>query len=691
MALRRALLAIGLLLASAGAAAQDDERNRSGAEQRRLERWTSPRLTRFRSEEEFRRYLRDVQAVAEEAVPVHYPPAPVPAPPPSGFSAPESSAVVVTGSRIPSPNLESASPVTTLGSTPDNPTITNVQEQGVDEGDIVKQVGRFLLVLQDARIFSIDTAAGSGGSELALADRIDVYRSADDDTWYDEMLVFGDRVVVTGYSYGEDATQFTVLRLAPDGRLSREGTFFLSSNDYYDEDNYATRLVGDRLVIYSPLFLADVDLDEAWEWPAIRRWRPEDADAEEPRRGRPIMDARSIHRPVATHRNPVIHSVSMCSLGPAAAASDDLGCETMAFIGPDDREMYVTPTDAWLWTYEDPDERWDERELDDCRFDFRPAADQTHPAQLWRMPLRGGALNVAGVRGEPMDQMSLAVIGERFHALTRWQPATCANADEPIALSFASIPLSRLGRRLREVPPAAYAPVPDIGEDELENRFTDRSLVYGGRTGEASDPPEAPVAAGSQLVVVPVTNPHATRILSVPHNVIRLERVGSDLVATGYRDDAGLDLSLVALGSNPHVASTARLPGRYETEGRSHAFNSSVGADGNGLIGIPTAPRILESGRHVWRSGASDISYLSREGWTLRPAGELLRSEAPPRSDYRCEVSCIDWYGNSRPIFTGGRIFALIGTELVEGRLAEGRVRELRRLDLTAPPPLRSR
>jgi hypothetical protein len=49
-------------------------------------------------------------------------------------------------------------------------------------------------------------------------------------------------------------------------------------------------------------------------------------------------------------------------------------------------------------------------------------------------------------------------------------------------------------------------------------------------------------------------------------------------------------------------------------------------------------------------------------------------------------VSCVDWYGNSRPIFTDGRVFGLSGTELVEGRVGAGGIAELRRLDLSAPP-----
>jgi hypothetical protein len=48
-------------------------------------------------------------------------------------------------------------------------------------------------------------------------------------------------------------------------------------------------------------------------------------------------------------------------------------------------------------------------------------------------------------------------------------------------------------------------------------------------------------------------------------------------------------------------------------------------------------------------------------------------------------VSCVDWYGNARPIFIGSRIFAVTGTEIIEGRLAEGKVVEVRRVNLTAP------
>jgi len=49
-----------------------------------------------------------------------------------------------------------------------------------------------------------------------------------------------------------------------------------------------------------------------------------------------------------------------------------------------------------------------------------------------------------------------------------------------------------------------------------------------------------------------------------------------------------------------------------------------------------------------------------------------------------CVASCVDWYGNARPIFLRDRVFALLGYELVEGRLADGRITEIARASFLA-------
>jgi hypothetical protein len=44
-----------------------------------------------------------------------------------------------------------------------------------------------------------------------------------------------------------------------------------------------------------------------------------------------------------------------------------------------------------------------------------------------------------------------------------------------------------------------------------------------------------------------------------------------------------------------------------------------------------------------------------------------------------CKASCVDWYGNARPIFLRGRMFALMGYEIVEGRVGDASIEEVRR------------
>jgi hypothetical protein len=71
--------------------------------------------------------------------------------------------------------------------------------------------------------------------------------------------------------------------------------------------------------------------------------------------------------------------------------------------------------------------------------------------------------------------------------------------------------------------------------------------------------------------------------------------------------------------------------------------------------------------------------FLRRDDRRLAPAGEL-DARTTGIVDDDCKASCVDWYGNARPIFWGGRTFALLGYELVEGALARGRIREVGRI-----------
>lgn len=46
----------------------------------------------------------------------------------------------------------------------------------------------------------------------------------------------------------------------------------------------------------------------------------------------------------------------------------------------------------------------------------------------------------------------------------------------------------------------------------------------------------------------------------------------------------------------------------------------------------------------------------------------LVAAPGKPQDD-ACQASCVDWYGNVRPILIGDRVYALMGYELIEGRV----------------------
>lgn len=641
-----------------------------------------PSLQRFTNEREFLDYVRATnearaarsaqgrrgqspgkQSVASEEL----------CPTPEDCPLEDNSEIMVTASARAAVSAASA-----------NTAITNVQTAGVDEGDIVKMIGPYLIVLQDGRLFSIDT--GDSSADLTFTDRINVYRKDHADSWYDEILVHENRILATSYSYEHNATEFSVFSLSPQGRFTREGSYFISSNDYYDGDNYATRLVDGALVIYTPLALGDVDDDQP-RWPLVRRWLREGEDGEELTNGRPLFDARDIYRPIQSTLQPTIHTISVCPLG-TPNAGDELECRSTAIVGPAPREFYVSNDHVYLWTWAGYNYRdWRENERL-CAARAADSFESATPAALFQINLETGRPRAMFIRGRPNDQLGMEATADAFHALDVWVDPRCrVNAPE-LPLRYFSTPLSAFSVTPQAAPESAFTPLPGAGGYGLENRFTAGHLVYGGRTRWSSYRDDSEQVSTGIVVAAPTGNPSAATVLQAPHNIIRVESIGEDAVLTGYQTSEALSMSVLDLSGAPRITDTARLRGRFETEGRSHAFNFTLAEDGSGVLGIPTGEAQKRSGRWVWDSESSDVSFvaLSNEG-RLTTLGELTSNEDAIDPTYSCEVSCIDWYGNSRPIFVGPRVFALSGTELVEGRVVGQSIREIARVNFTVPPP----
>jgi hypothetical protein len=397
--------------------------------------------------------------------------------------------------------------------------------------------------------------------------------------------------------------------------------------------------------------------------------------------------------------------ITTCALGERPAGAP-LGCQSQGYIGSSSRHFYVAGKQAFLWTW-GSNFRWQE-DMPACAPGLRPRRSETEPAIVFRLSLTGGDPGVSGAAGVPFDQLGLDASRGRFRALVAWPALRCEH-KKGLPLTYLNTSEAAFGRRLRPLPDSAFTPMPDIGANMVENRFTDSHLVFGGRTQSSwwSDEPEGEgLIGGGEAVVVPIDRPDAATTVRLPHRVWRAERVGDNVLLTGYSDRQGLDMSVIDLrGAAPQLSSTLQLEGRFESEGRSHAFNSLIGEDGSGLLGLPTVVRVGDSDRYMWRSTASDLSFLALDAQgQLQPLGALeARSEngnewgyeevePDDPSVYSCQVSCVDWYGNSRPLFTGGRVFGLTATELVEGRVSRGRIGEVQRIDLTKtelPPHLR--
>src|SRR5947208_13772843 len=89
------------------------------------------------------------------------------------------------------------------------------------------------------------------------------------------MLVSENTVAVIGYSYERGGTEIGLFQIDREGNLSYRSTHHLRSNDYYSSRNYASRLIGSKLVFYTPLYLNFSRPDPFAEFPAARRWPEE--------------------------------------------------------------------------------------------------------------------------------------------------------------------------------------------------------------------------------------------------------------------------------------------------------------------------------------------------------------------------------------------------------------------------------
>ena len=503
--------------------------------------------------------------------------------------------------------------------------ITNVQHSGVDEGGIVKLRGDHLVILRRGRLFSVEA------STLKPVSAVDAFGPSIDPrgAWYDELLMWGNTVAVIGYSYARGGTEIGLFNISDSGELSYQATYHLRSNDYYSSRNYASRLIGSKLVFYTPLYLNPWRGNPQDALPAMRKWGSGDFKR--------IAPATRIYRsdePLDPWQGVALHTVSVCELAKA-----ELDCQSSAVLGPAGRVFYVSPSSVFVWNVK---------------------------GAVFRLPLDGGAPSALKVAGSPIDQFSfleggdgflnvLVRAGGRGEAMWSSEAPRGANAGD---LSLLRVHLSRFSDGRDSASSDNYQPLPaPVGGRALQNRFVGSYLLYGSGSLYA-----VRYADGSSFG------------LPLRHGVDRLEALGGDAVAIGA-DGKDLHFTSLRMAPYPVAAGHYQRANAAQGETRSHGFFYN---EREGLLGLPVIGGGQRTMRHQLRHASASILYLKNHSLKFLEIGSLDASPAAGNDD-GCRASCVDWYGNSRPLFIRDRVFALMGYEIVEGRVGANRIVEVNR------------
>ena len=525
---------------------------------------------------------------------------------------------------------------------------------GVDAGDMAQAVGDHLVILRRGRLFSISTT----GDDLRVVQSIDAFAPGAIALrdWTRQMFVVGDTVAVVAFSAARGGTEVSRFRVSPAGALSWIDTHQLHRGS--PDDTAEARVVDGHLVFYAAGgFDHEGGGDPLEALPTVGRWSPDGAAMA----GERMVDAGEVFVPaplMATGAGGRLSQVSVTRCDLAAAV---LACDATVALAPWTRQFHVARDAVYVWTGTPGDEG------------------PSDPGYLYRIPHDGGRPGAVRVWGHPSRASAFGLTsgGDRLHVMV--EPLT--PGDAAFARGFADgdpallrLPLARFGDGSRTAPLADYQFLPLDSDDFIRfAQVVEGSLVY------VFNPDDAAGTQRVRLVTAPADRAAPT-VFHMEHGVYRLAPAGRDAVVSGAA--GGLPFNIVDLdaGSGPALGPTLIQAGVAEFETRhGDVYHPDPDApEGErGLLVLPVG-RTLEP---------LDLLFLRRDGDRLTEAGRLVAPRGVLPDD-GCLASCAAWHRDNRPIFVGERIFALLAYDLVESELtADGRLREIRRLDFTPAEP----
>jgi hypothetical protein len=533
---------------------------------------------------------------------------------------------------------------------PANESITNNQEVGVDEGGIVKNVGDHLVTLRKGRLYTVDVSA-PGAPRQTDSVRVAASDALNTGVWYDELLAHKDILYVIGYRYSlrldeqdpqgvsfsgrAGATEINVFRLT-DGKFARLGQTFIESWDYFSGTNYASRLVDGQLIFYMPITATrGVKFEPEGKHyhgiTAIPRVLHYDLQSERFSVVGPLFQARDVHRPLKEIRYPKFHSIVRCDL----ADSGQLACNTKAFLGGYARHFYVSPTRVYLWT-----------------------ADHVFAAGL-----RSWSLSAHHITGVPHSQFAFKELGDTLYV-------AATNGGEQNELAMWTLPLKSFDQSGLQNLEAARTKLVSSGGYLRAERFV--GSVYVAALNAARWSSESVEGLRVFFDVAGSAGPQIRRTTLSDQRIEVLGDGRALVVGQSQRgaqsrsgEQGALTLESWTLKPVPARTSSLSLSGLAQGESRSHGFFYKPLDGGHGVFGLPVLTPTQRSGSW-FGSGYANIAFFDI---SARHQMSTLGTISSTGAASACETSCIDWYGNTRPIFLRDRVFALMGSELVEASI----------------------
>jgi hypothetical protein len=259
-----------------------------------------------------------------------------------------------------------------------------------------------------------------------------------------------------------------------------------------------------------------------------------------------------------------------------------------------------------------------------------------------------------------------------------WNPEFTAGA-----VALLRIPAQSFGDGGSELPAWRYRELPRVRGYDFHDRFVGDYVLYG--TGSGWGAP----SSGNGMVVAASIHGDVLTELPLDHGVDRIEAMGRDAAVIGS-DEERLTFTAVELtaGREPVIGDRYSLQAA-QGETRSHAFfflpDDGADKSDDGVLGLPVA-RPARPAYHQLFENSAAMLFIRRKDRQFNHLGEL-DAQTDGVSDDNCRASCVDWYGNARPIFVFGRTFALLGYELVEGAMRDGVMQEVSRVSYAPKPP----